>query len=162
MPKNEKDKIFIIAKYFIKKNQEDQKGLDNKKIQKLLYYSQAWNLVLNKKKLFPNKIEAWIHGPAIPEVYRAFKDFDFENPNPNVLKEDFGVLLPEEREVLDSVWKVYGKYDSDYLEVLAHSELPWQRARKDLSPTEVSKNVISEAAMKEYYEKKLQAAKSGD
>ncbi len=150
-----KEKAILIAKYFIKKNEKDKKGLDNKKIQKLLYYSQAWNLVLNKKELFHNKIEAWIHGPAILEVYQAFKGFDFENPDVDILKENFDVISSEERKVLDSVWEVYGKYDSDYLETLTHNELPWQEARKGLSPTEASQNEISLESMKKYYEQKL-------
>lgn len=155
-----KGKAILIAKYFIKKNEKDKKGLDNKKIQKLLYYSQAWNLVFNREKLFPNKIEAWVHGPAVPEVYQFFKTFDFTNPSKDILDEDFSSIPAKERKLLDSVWEVYGKYDSDYLEILAHSELPWQEARKDLSPLDSSRNVIPEERMKEYYEQKLKEAEA--
>lgn len=155
-----KEKAILIAKYFIKKNEKDKKSLNNKKIQKLLYYSQAWNLVFNREKLFPNKIEAWVHGPAIPEVYQFFKTFDFTNPPKDIFDEDFSSISTKERKILDLVWKVYGKYDSDYLEILAHSELPWQEARKGLPPFDVSQNVISEERMKEYYEQKLKEAKA--
>ncbi len=155
-----KEKAILIAEYFIKKNQEDKKGLDNKKIQKLLYYSQAWNLVFNKKKLFENKIEAWVHGPTVPEVYQFFKGFDFANPPDDILKEDFSAIFPEEKKVIDSVWELYGKYDGNYLEILTHNELPWQEARKGLSPADNSQNEISEERMKEYYEQRLQTAES--
>lgn len=159
--KSQKEKAILMAEYFIKKNEKDQKGLDNKKIQKLLYYSQAWNLVFNNKGLFPNKIEAWVHGPAIPEVYRAFREFDFSRPHPEISEENFKIIAGKERKILDLVWRVYGKYDSNYLEALVHNELPWQEARKGLSVIEPSQNVISEKKMKEYYEQKLKEAKKG-
>ena len=41
-------KAITVAKYFIRKNKEDGKGLDKLKLQKLLYYAQVWNLVMNK------------------------------------------------------------------------------------------------------------------
>jgi len=124
-------------------------------MQKLLYYAQAWNLVFNKAPLFKDKIEAWIHGPAIPEMYRLFKNFDFNNPPAEVLKENLNVFDAKEKKVLKSVWETYGKFDGDYLEILTHNELPWQEARKGLSSLDPSKNIISEERMVEYYEQKL-------
>jgi len=58
----------LIADYFIYKGKEENKPITNKKLQKLLYYSQAWYLVFNKKPLFKDKIEAWVHGPAIRTI----------------------------------------------------------------------------------------------
>ena len=66
-----------IAEYFLWKAQGEKKAVTNKKLQKLLYYAQAWSLVLRDKKLFSNKIEAWVHGPAIREVYFEYKKFGF-------------------------------------------------------------------------------------
>ena len=68
-----------VAEYFIDKSNKDKKSITNKKLQKLLYYAQVWSLVLNDEKLFSERIEAWVHGPAIPVVYRKFKGFEF-NP----------------------------------------------------------------------------------
>ncbi|MCX6789823.1 MAG: DUF4065 domain-containing protein [Candidatus Gribaldobacteria bacterium] len=150
-------KAIMVAEYFIKKNFEDKKGLDKLKLQKLLYYSQAWNLVINKRPLFPEKIEAWVHGPVIPEIYQAFKNFDFANPPIEILNDDFSIFKAEEKKVLDSVWESYGKYDGNYLEILTHKETPWQEARKNLSPSDVSNNIISEEQMEKYYGEKLKA-----
>ena len=52
-----------VALYFIKKGVDEKNPITNKKLQKLVYYSQAWSLVLNNEKLFNEKIEAWVHGP---------------------------------------------------------------------------------------------------
>ncbi len=42
------------------------------KLQKLIYYAQAWHLVHFDKTLFKDKIEAWSHGPVVPAIYERF------------------------------------------------------------------------------------------
>ncbi len=36
------------------------------KLQKLMYYAQAWNLVWEEKELFDDDFEAWANGPVLP------------------------------------------------------------------------------------------------
>lgn len=151
-----RNKVFLIADYFIHKNSKDKKGLTNKKLQKLLYYAQAWNLVLNNGKMFDDNIEAWIHGPAIPRVYLKFKEFGFKDIAKEIGNVDFSNLSNKEKSVLDAVWEIYGKYDGDYLELLTHSEEPWQEARKKSHEYESSNEIISTEKMKEYYGRQIQ------
>lgn len=146
-----KNKVLIISDYFIAKNKTDNRGLSNKKLQKLLYYSQAWSLVIKNQKMFADDIEAWIHGPAIPIVYEKFKIFGANDINVEVNPKEFESLSTEEKNLLDAVWAVYGKYDANYLEVLTHSEEPWLAARKNLSPVESSNIIIDPDLMKNYY-----------
>lgn len=155
--KSSPKKAIIVARYFIKKNIEDQKGLDKLKLQKLLYYAQAWNLVINKEPLFSEKIEAWIHGPVVPEVWEHFKDVDFNNLICETPEGEFDVFEKKEKNVLDEIWRVYGKYDGSYLEILTHNETPWQEARKSLSDSQSSQNEISKESMQKYYGQKLEA-----
>ena len=42
------------------------------KLQKLLYYCQAWHYTIFNKELFDEKIEAWAHGPVVPSQYKRF------------------------------------------------------------------------------------------
>lgn len=133
--------------------------ISNKKLQKLLYYVQAWTLVLYGKKAFNDDIEAWVHGPAIPSVYRAYKDFAF-NPIPASMADAIQPISSEIQSVLKDVLRVYGKYDASYLETLTHVEQPWQEARGSQKPYENSVSVISTASMKSYYGKKISETKS--
>ncbi|HUZ03805.1 MAG TPA: type II toxin-antitoxin system antitoxin SocA domain-containing protein, partial [Acidobacteriaceae bacterium] len=55
-----------IAKYFIASFQKKNKAISNLKLQKLLYYAQAWHLALYGSPLFSDSIEAWVHGPVVP------------------------------------------------------------------------------------------------
>lgn len=138
-----------------KSREAKRKDFTNKKLQKLLFYAQAWSLVLNDKKLVNDKFEAWIHGAAIPALYGLYKRYGFNNIDEQFDEAEFSKLSDEEKELLDTVWEVYGKYDADYLEVLNHSEGPWQKARQNVSPFEPSSVVISENDMKQYYDEKL-------
>lgn len=155
MPQPKKEKSVIVAEYFIKKNKVDKRGLTNKKLQKLLYYSQAWSLVLNNKKMFEDRIEAWVHGPAIPSIYFQFKQFGFKDIDIKVDDNDLAVLSSEDKKILDEVWRVYGKFDASYLELLTHNESPWQEARKGVASHEASGEEISTDSMQKYYGEKI-------
>lgn len=145
-----------VAEYFILRSNEAKKPITNKKLQKLLYYAQAWSLVLNKEKLFPEKIEAWVHGPAVRSVYVKYKEFGF---NPIQKDVDPVSMALKTRKLLDTVWNVYGKLDPAYLEQLTHSEGPWREAREGLQDCESSENEISLKTMRDFYFEKLKQAK---
>jgi len=156
---SKKTSALKVAEYFIDKANKDKKPITNKKLQKLLYYSQVWLLVLNEEKLFSERIEAWVHGPAIPVVYRRYKNFEF---NPIQIDTD-DILFDfskKQMDLLESVWSVYGKYNAEYLEALTHSELPWQEARKEISESEPSSNIISLSTAKKFYARKLKSKTS--
>lgn len=149
-----------IAEYFIDKANKDKKPITNKKLQKLVYYAQAWSLVLQDKKIFDEKIEAWVHGPAIKSIYVKFKPFGFSSIKKEADNAVIKSIPVSTQKLLDSVWNVYGGFDADYLEMLTHSESPWQEAREGLQSSENSENEISLKTMKVFYTQKLQAAKS--
>ena len=155
-----KSKSLAIAEYFIRKSQEDRRVITNKKLQKLLYYAQAWSLVFNDRKIFDDPIEAWVHGPAVPLVYSEFKKFGFGGINIKVNEDDFAFLSIKEREILDDVWKAYGKFDADYLELLTHGESPWQEARAGVSSDASSSREIDTDAMKKYYGNRFKEIKT--
>ncbi|MBP9819165.1 SocA family protein [Candidatus Woesebacteria bacterium] len=155
-------KVFQIANYFIKKAQEENKELTNKKLQKLLYYSQAWSVTLRDKSIFEDNIEAWVHGPAIRSVYHRFSDFGRENlaSKVDVTSAHFDEITTDDKELLNKIWEIYGKYTANDLEVISHSESPWQDAREGLEPYEASANIITIESMKQYYGQRQKEAKS--
>src|SRR5205823_14692025 len=53
---------------------DEKDPLTNLRLQKLLYYAQAWSLVLRESELFPEEIEAWRWGPVVPAVYNKLPD----------------------------------------------------------------------------------------
>ena len=148
-----------VAEYFLEKAEKSARKITNKKIQKLVYYAQVWSLVLNDEQFFDEGIEAWVHGPAVPSVYKKYKKFGF-GAIPHSPSDLSGIFSRNQREVLDEVWDVYGKYDAEYLEMLSHSEEPWQLAREGFSTFENSDKKIDLDKAKDFYAKKLKEAKT--
>lgn len=157
-----KSRAILAAEYFIWKNKVSPQatGLGKLKLQKLLYYAQAWNLVINKGKLFSEDFEAWIHGPAVPVVYHHFKEFNFGNPTIDLSEKNFAEFSADEKKLLDEIWILYGKYDGPYLETLTHNELPWREARGNMETNQPSQNIISTDTMRDYYAEVATASES--
>lgn len=139
-----------VADFFIRFSHECGDPLSNLKLQKLLYYAQAWHLALKDKPLFDERIEAWIHGPAVPPVYGAFKGWAWRpiEDDPSVDAIDLpSDVIDHLKEVMD----VYGGMSAFDLERLTHSEPPWLNARGGIPADEPCTNIISHEDMKNYY-----------
>ncbi|WP_330168914.1 Panacea domain-containing protein [Bartonella grahamii] len=64
-----------IANFFLEKGREDNIQIYPMKLIKLVYLAYGWMLAATGKRLFPDRIEAWQHGPVIPALYHKFKDW---------------------------------------------------------------------------------------
>jgi uncharacterized phage-associated protein len=149
-PKKPVDAL-LVADYLLFKGKQEGKEISNKKLQKLLYYTQAWSLGLKGKPIFEDKIEAWVHGPAIKDVYLEYQKFGANPIEKEISEEVINRIPAEDRAVIDDVWSVYSKYDANYLEYLTHSEKPWQDARAGLEPHLSSENEITAESMQKFY-----------
>ena len=137
--------VHDVACYILKKH----KPLTAMKLQKLVYYCQAWALVWDEKPLFRERIEAWANGPVVPELYNEHKGvFQVWSNGKGKSKN----LTKDEKETIDAVLAVYGDKSSQWLSDLTHQEAPWKEARVGLSPGTRSNREIKRAAMAEYYE----------
>lgn len=138
-----------VAKYILKGY-----GLSvtSMKLQKLVYYSQAWHLVWHETPLFEEPIHAWANGPIVPSLYAELKDTFTVSFNDWALGEPGEPSLTEdEKDTIFKVNKYYGPMTAQQLSDLTHQEEPWVRARKGLSPRERGARVIEHAWMLEYY-----------
>ncbi len=136
----------LVAECIISLSHAKHNPVSNLKLQKLLYYSQAWCLALHKKPLFYEEIEAWVHGPVVPVIFRYYRDCKW-SPIP-----DPKVNTPRQfQSHLEEVWRVYGGFRAFDLERLTHSEDPWKKARAGLASDASSNNIISKSSMRDYY-----------
>jgi len=155
--RNRKINALSVALSFLKIAEKEKKLITNLKLQKLLYYAQVWHVVFYKKKLFNAPIEAWMHGPAVPGVYRHFKAFGWNPIKADILEDKRLPFNSRQEKFLDNIWRVYGKYDAGYLEALTHSELPWQEGRVGLDISDHSNNKINLKIACRYYAKRLKS-----
>ena len=72
--------IHDITDYIILRVKSEDRfaSLINLKLQKLLYYVQAWSYGINKKPMFDGEFEAWIHGPVNREIYNRFNSTKYQ------------------------------------------------------------------------------------
>jgi uncharacterized phage-associated protein len=123
--------------------------LTNLKLQKLLYYSQAWYLALYDVPIFDEEFEAWIHGPVLPSQYRRFRHYEWRQIDENVRKPD---ALPSKlTRHLNEITRIFGVETAAALEIMTHKETPWIRARRNMPNREPSNAIISKGLMREYY-----------
>lgn len=128
---------------------EEHGALSTMKLQKLVYYSQAWSLVWDDQPLFDEDIEAWAFGPVTPSLYQAHRGH-FQ-VSTNEIKGKSANLSAKSKETIRVIIRHYGKYDGHQLSELTHRERPWAAARGPLPPTARSSNVITKEKMAEYY-----------
>lgn len=136
--------VFDVAAYIVEKLGE----ISTMKLQKLVYYSQAWSIVWDEKPLFNEKILAWANGPVIREL------FDYHRGNYSINKIIIGnslCLSSSQKETIDAVLNYYGDKPAQWLIDLTHMEKPWLDARKGLSASERGNREILLESLHEYY-----------
>lgn len=138
--------VHDVAAYILQKQGE----MSAMKLQKLVYYSQAWHLVWEDEPLFPEKLRAWANGPVVRELYDVHKGMFKVSPG-QWRTGDADRLTDTEKRSIDSVLDFYGDKPAHWLSELTHSEAPWREARNGLAPGQRGDSEIPTASMAEYY-----------
>ena len=123
--RNSMARVRDVAAYIISK----LRSVDVMKLQKLLYYSQAWSLVVRK----------------------AFKTYQGQYKVSSALEGDKTSLSEDERGTVDAILRFNGDKEGFYLSELTHKVDPWTDARKGLAPSDKSDRDITKASMRDYY-----------
>lgn len=136
--------VFDVAAYIINKSG----SITTMKLQKLVYYSQAWSLVWDDRPLFKEDIEAWVSGPVVRELFNYHRG---QYSISSVLIGNSDILNKTQRETIDAVINYYNKYSSQWLSDLAHMEDPWKKTRVGMSELQRGSKVIGLDLLAEYY-----------
>jgi uncharacterized phage-associated protein len=149
------NKVLNVAEYFLSLSKPNsRRSITHLKLQKLVYYAQGFSLALYGETLFKERLEAWIHGPVSPSVYRNYSHFNYnEIPSEKEESDFLEILSGKEKELIKLVWKYFGEFTGKELENKTHEETPWLEARGDL-PSYVSSNQeIKISTMKQFFKK---------
>lgn len=122
---------------------------DAMRLQKLLYYVQAWHLAVTDEPLFPEQIKAWKDGPVVPQVWHERKD----KASRRAAEQDVDAVELDDlaSDLIDLVLASYGSMSGEELSALTHVEHPWIEARGGLPEGAECRNPISPASMADYY-----------
>jgi uncharacterized phage-associated protein len=135
--------VHDVATYILKRTGR----ITAMKLEKLVYYSQAWSLVWDDKPLFAARIEAWANGPVVPALFQKHQGiYEVRTWDGHA-----SGLTREQRETVNGVLAFYGDKSSQWLSDLTHREGPWLQARAGLGANERGSREITHASMVEYY-----------
>lgn len=136
--------VFNTAAYILKRHG----GTTSMKLQKLVYYAQAWSLVWDERPLFKEEIQAWANGPVVPALFFAHQGEFTLTKEP---RGDISKLDEDARDTINAIIEAYGDKSANWLSALTHREDPWVNARRGLADGERGNSVISHGALADYY-----------
>lgn len=136
--------VHDVARYIV----ERSGPMTAMKLQKLVYYCQAWSLVWDERPMFQEPIKAWANGPVVSELYKLHRGQFMVSKWPRGSRSK---LDRKAIETIDAVIKFYGHRTAQWLSDLTHQESPWRDARNGAADGDALDTEISHAAMDEYY-----------
>lgn len=153
-----KKNIFLepinVACWFINRIDRDAgESITHLKLQKLVYYAQAWFLANFDRGLFEEDMQAWTHGPVTRSIYAKYQDRRWDA----LEQVDDNKKIPDDiQKFLERVHDLYGQMGAKSLEKLTHSEKPWIEARGNLPLEARCTDSISKLTMRNFYGKKIE------
>jgi uncharacterized phage-associated protein len=131
------------------------------KLQKLLFYSDAYHLAYFGKELIEDKFEAWVHGPVSRKVYNSLRDksilySDLEYSDTGVdVDSEFEKLCSDQKAMLNDILSNLSEWSGFQLEAATHQEEPWRNARTGYSPGSKCNVKISKKLTEEFYKNEI-------
>ena len=129
--------VFDVAQFILAR----RGAMSTMKLQKLVYYSQAWAVVWDDDVLFGEQIEAWRNGPVVRELWEETKgQFRVARLSRGCAEN----ITQDQADTIDTVLEAYGDHDAQWLSDLTHMEAPWQEAYAQCQNTEITPQALSE------------------
>ncbi|WP_426008316.1 Panacea domain-containing protein [Aeromonas salmonicida] len=139
--------VLDVAEKFIRLGNEDE-GISNLKLQKLVYYAQGYYLALYGEPLFDDDIEAWAHGPVVPFLYHEFKDYGSDSIESLIKFNEHTCLTKHEIAHIEEIYDVFGQFSAWKLRNMTHEESPWIKH-------ESRGGVISKRELERYFQTRI-------
>ena len=120
-----------ICNYVIDYYNEKDCGVSNLKLQKLLYFIQAYFLVIKNERCFFEDIYAWDFGPVVPEAYRKYVMYGACNIYKKCSERDrirMRMIDEDDKELINRVLDKFADYSSTQLVTLTQHQRPWMDA----------------------------------
>lgn len=121
--------------------------VEKTKLQKLMYYANAWHLAIVGEPLVPLDFRAWRLGPVMEPIWRKRQDDATRDPR----RRRAPRCDPFTERLLDMVVAEYGHRSSRELSAMTHAEAPWLLARGDTPADEPSRQAIDSSVIAEHY-----------
>lgn len=157
--------VLDVCRYVINYSNDKEYGVSNLKLQKLLYFIQAYFLISKpNSKCFGEKIEAWDFGPVIPCAYHEYKQYGSRNIpyistyykfdktniwNTERVLFDSSIIAQKDKELINEVVDTFSSYSATDLITLTHNQSPWIDAYEPGMNNEITTDAIKEYFLNE-------------
>lgn len=153
--------VLEVCRHVINYSNEKEYGISNLKLQKVLYFIQAYFLIDKTKNApcFDDKIEAWNFGPVVPAAYHEYKQygsgdiptidsyilFDTDNIwDTERVKFNDDVITDEDKKRINKVVDKFSGYSATDLVAITHRQSPWMDAYAPYKNNEITLDAIKE------------------
>ena len=144
--------VYDVSSYVIKYSNEKLNGISNLKLQKILYFIQAFFLVYREPKqpAFNEKIEAWDFRPVVPVIYHKYKAFG----GGDIPTEQYAECNIEEQDKkhIEYVLNGFANYSATDLVQLTQNQAPWKNVYNKYDS--YNSNEITKKSIYEYFNAK--------
>jgi uncharacterized phage-associated protein len=143
--------VHDVADYLLWLADRDRIGVDHLKLQKLVYYAQAFHLGSTGEPLFNEEIRAWRYGPVCPDLWqrhRYRRDYLEPPESPND-----AAFTEREQDLLTLVHHRFRELSGIELFHRTHAEAPWQGA--DTRAASGGSDLIDQESMRDYFAGRL-------
>ncbi len=121
--------------YMVKLFVDDGKEITNLKLQKLMYFVEAYYMVKNssESQLFDTEWSAWNYGPVTPKLYQEYKKFgSLSIKLSDEQREKTNFLSEENKKYIRYIYETFGNFSAFDLVTLTHLEgSPWSYIYKN-------------------------------
>lgn len=139
-----------VAKYIVFYCIGKNYSISNLKLQKLLYFVQAYFLINLGRPCFFDTIEAWDFGPVVPNVYHTFKMYG-GGQIPYFYADEYDIkdaISDDDKKRIGVVVDSLAKYTASDLVEATHKQDPW----KNVYNPHVLGTEITNLSIKEYFD----------
>lgn len=136
--------VLDISEYIIKRGWELGDCINCFKLQKILYFVQAYFLLATNSPCFDEKIEAWPFGPVIPDAYKKYIIFGNGSIPEEGIIQNFDYIEKEDKGLIDAAIQLLLPYSSVLLTELTQKQLPWMNAIAKGDFAEIANESIKE------------------
>lgn len=156
--------VLDVARYIINYSNEKNYSISNLKLQKLLYFVQAYYLAFTSshEPCFSDEIEAWDFGPVVPSAYHEFKSFGGGDIPPVMtyykldtkdnlwsireVRFDGDCISENDKKLINDIVDKFSAYSASDLVQLTHNQAPWKKAYRSRQNA-----VITQEAIRGYF-----------
>lgn len=118
--------VMDICRYVVFYSNKKNYGISNLRLQKILYFIQAYFLRIKKQPCFQEQIEAWDFGPVVPTAYHFYKKFG-AGEIPDYRDPQTVFLAKNDQKIINGVIDLLSKYTTTQLVSMTHRQYPWKK-----------------------------------